>query len=288
MHAVQIDRLSPLLERFRVRAQLFHHGPLCGVTHFAARPGVGFLHVLRRGEMSVSHRLPGSPRRRTTKVTQPSLLFYPRPLAHDFHNAPAEGCDFTCATLEFDRGEQHPLARALPPVVVLPLAEVSGLEPTLAALFAETEQLRCGQRLVADRLFEVVLLQLLRWLLDHPQAIELDAGLLCGLAHPRLAAALVALHERPGEPWTLDTMARTAGMSRSAFAACFREQMGETPADYLANWRLTIAQGWLQDGKPVKLVATELGYSSASALARAFVRKTGSPPRHWKAAARER
>nr|MBP8225921.1 cupin domain-containing protein [Acidovorax sp.] len=50
-----LDRLSPLLERFRVRAHLFHNGPLCGVTHFAAAPGRGFLHVLRRGEMVVTH-----------------------------------------------------------------------------------------------------------------------------------------------------------------------------------------------------------------------------------------
>ena len=46
MTTIPIDRLSSLLERFRVRAHLFHAGPLCGVTHFAARPGRGFLHVL--------------------------------------------------------------------------------------------------------------------------------------------------------------------------------------------------------------------------------------------------
>lgn len=55
MAAPPIDRLSSLLERFRVRAHLFHNGPLCGTTSFAAEPGRGFLHVLRRGEMVVTH-----------------------------------------------------------------------------------------------------------------------------------------------------------------------------------------------------------------------------------------
>lgn len=278
-----IDRLSALFERFRVRARLFHQGPLCGVTRFAAQPGLGFLHVMRRGEMTITHRpRSGTPRR--VAVREPSLVFYPRPLAHDFHNAPAEGSDFVCATLAFDGGAEHPLARALPPLVLLPLARAEGLQHTLALLFGETEQLRCGQRLLADRLFEVLLLQLLRWLLDHPEQGAPPTGLLAGLAHPRLARALSALHERPGEAWSLDAMARVAGMSRSAFAAGFKAEVGDTPADYLARWRLAIAQAELQRGKPLKLLAGELGYASASALSRLFAQKLGASPRAWKAA----
>ncbi|MFX7784850.1 cupin domain-containing protein, partial [Acinetobacter baumannii] len=77
-------------------------------------------------------------------VSEPSLVFYPRPLAHDFHNAPAEGADFVCATLDFEAGEAHPLVQALPPLVLLPLAQVEGIAATLALLFAEAERVRCG------------------------------------------------------------------------------------------------------------------------------------------------
>jgi AraC-like DNA-binding protein len=277
-----VDRLSPLFERFRVRAHLFHNGPLCGVTRFAATPGLGFLHVMRRGEMTVTHRArSGAPRRVT--VREPSLVFYPRPLAHDFHNAPTDGADFACATLAFDGGAEHPIARALPPLVVLPLARVDGLEHTLALLFAETEQLRCGQRLLADRLFEVLLLQLLRWLLDHPDDAAPPLGLLAGLAHPRLARALTGLHEHPGERWTLERMASSAGLSRSAFAAAFKTTVGEPPAEYLARWRIALAQSELRRGKPVKQLASELGYANASALSRAFAQRAGVSPRAWKA-----
>ncbi|MET3375748.1 AraC-like DNA-binding protein [Variovorax boronicumulans] len=279
-----IDRLSSLLERFRVRAHLFHTGPLCGVTHFAAKQGRSFLHVMRRGEMVVTHSAPsvrsaGVPRKLVVK--EPSLLFYPRPLAHNFHNAPTEGSDFVCATVDFDGGEAHPLVRALPPLVQLPLHAVDGLEASLALLFAETGRVLCGHRLLADRLFEVVLIQLLRWLLDHPQESGVPAGLLTGLGDPQLARVLVALHERPGEPWPLEQMATEAGMSRSAFAARFKAVVGATPADYLAQWRLTIAQAELRTGASVKAIADRLGYANASALSRLFAQKVGVSPREW-------
>lgn len=274
-----VDRLSPLLERFRVRAHLFHSGALCGVTRFPAEPGRAFLHLLRRGEMVVTHRGGGAPRR--IALREPTLLFYPRPLTHVFHNAPSEGSDFVCASLEFDGGAQHPVARALPPIVVLRLAEVDGLEQTLALLFAETERVRCGQRLLADRLFEVLVLQVLRWLLDHPEQAGLQDGLLCGLAHPRLAQVLTRVHERPGDDWSLARMAAAAGMSRSAFAAQFRATLGTTPADYVLHWRVSIAQSMLRGGASVKRASDELGYASAAAFSRAFSQVVGASPRAW-------
>jgi AraC-like DNA-binding protein len=214
-------------------------------------------------------------------VSEPSFVFYPRPLAHDFHNAPVEGADFSCASLEFEGGASHPLARALPAMLLLPLQQVEGLEQSLALLFAETDRVRCGHRLLADRLFEVVLLQMLRWLLDHPVEGGVPVGLLTGLADPHLAQALVAMHEEPGKPWSLQGMARTAGMSRSAFAARFKSALGETPADYLANWRLSVAQVELRNGRSVKSLAAELGYATPSALSRVFAHKLGLSPRQW-------
>lgn len=273
-----LDRLSPLFERFRVRASLFHTGPLCGVTHFDAQPGRGFLHVMRSGEMEVRHTA-ATGLVEQLWVREPSLVFYPRPLAHDFHNAPTEGADFICATLDFEAG--HPLVQALPPLVVLPLASVDGIGATLKLLFDEAERLRCGQRLLADRLFEVLLLQLLRWMLDQ-QSAPLPLGLMRGLSQPPLARALTALHARPGDNWPLSAMAAEAGMSRSRFAAAFREALGQTPADYLADWRLAIARSELRAGKPLKLLAAELGYANASALSRLFTqRHDGLSPRAW-------
>ncbi|QGZ61123.1 AraC family transcriptional regulator [Paraburkholderia acidisoli] len=284
-----LDRLSGLLERFRVQAQLHYSGTLCGLSHFDAGEGYGYLHVLRRGRLEVSHPVakdgrgvPGAqgvPKR--MRFDEPALLFYPRPFTHRFHNPPADGADFTCARLLFDGGADNPLARALPPVIALPLARVAGLEQALELLFAETERVRCGQRLLADRLFEVVVIQLLRWLLDHPHEAGVQPGLITGLSEPRLARALVAMHDGPGHAWTLERMADCAGMSRTAFANTFRDIVGQTPADYLAGWRIALAQSRLREGRPIKQLAEALGYANPSALSRAFAAKVGMSPREW-------
>ena len=77
----QVDRLSALLERFRVQAALFHTGALCGTQAFEAVPGRGFLHVLRRGQMELRHR-PGETATPRIHLDEPTLLFYPRALRH--------------------------------------------------------------------------------------------------------------------------------------------------------------------------------------------------------------
>jgi AraC-like DNA-binding protein len=275
-----VDRLAPLLQRFRVTTRLFHAGPLCGVTTFPARPGRGFLHILRDGEMAVTHREPGGAVKRI-EIDRPTLLFYPRALEHAFHNAPTDGSNLACASLDVEGGATHPLMRTLPSVLVVPLDEIGRLEPLLQILFDEVDNVRCGQRLVADRLFEVVLIQLLRWILDHVGDLGIPSGILTGLADPRLASSLIALHESPATDWKVDSMAREARMSRSAFAAHFKEVIGSTPGQYLTQWRLTIAQERLLAGAAVSTVATELGYADASSFSRVFSQHLGTAPRNW-------
>lgn len=275
-----LDRLSSLLERFNVSAHLFHTGALCGITSFDAQPGRGFFHVLRRGSMVVTHHQ-GAHAIERLEISEPTLLFYPQPLAHQFHNAPKEGSDFTCASVHFEGDGNHPLARALPPVIVLPLAQAPALAGALDLLFQEADNVRCGHRLMVDRLFEVVLLQLLRWLLDHGEEGGVSMGLVSGLADPQLARALTAMHESPQNPWSLESLAYLAGMSRSAFAGRFKRVVGVAPAEYLTDWRMAIAKKQLSQGRTVKLIAPDLGYANASALSRVFAQRAGMSPREW-------
>src|SRR5690606_38823787 len=105
---------------------------------------------------------------------------------------------------------------------------------------------------------------------------------------PRLARALVALHRAPEETWTLARMAVVAGMSRSAFAQVFRSVMDTTPAAYLADWRVTLAASMVRSGRPVKLIATELGFAGSASLSKAFRQRLGVSPREWLAGCAQR
>ena len=71
-------------------------------------------------------------------------------------------------------------------------------------------------------------------------------------------------------------------MSRSVFAATFRETVGSTPGQYLLGWRVALAQQALRRGRPLKVIAAEVGYGSEAALSRAFKAHGGLSPRAWK------
>jgi|JI10StandDraft_1071094.scaffolds.fasta_scaffold262779_3 AraC-like DNA-binding protein len=284
------DRLSPLLQHFHVRTRMFHSGPLCGTTAFYDGPDLGYLHVLRAGTVQVAHYGDSSPLG-SASLTEPTLLFYPSAAPHRFITPTDRSTHMVCATVRFDAGPAHPVAAVLPPLCLVPLASVPGLARTVDALFAEAmpdgdAAPACGRQLICDRLFDALLVQLLRWLIDHPPATPGADGpsqtLLAGLAHPQLAHALNAMHGEPGALWDLPRLAAVAGMSRSSFAATFHRVVGSTPADYLARWRMVLAGQRLARGEPLKQVALRLGYSSASALSRAFAAHHGQAPRAWR------
>jgi transcriptional regulator GlxA family with amidase domain len=148
-------------------------------------------------------------------------------------------------------------------------------------LFEEAFTQRCGRSALVNRLFEVVMIQVLRQLMETG---DVQGGMLAGLSHPRLRNAIVAMHESPAKDWTLDALANTAGMSRTVFANSFRDALGMTPGQYLQSWRVGLAQQALRNGKPLKVVASDVGYGSEAALSRAFKAQLGASPREWKKA----
>ena len=189
-----------------------------------------------------------------------------------------DGAELACADLGFEAGAQHPLVAALPDFLCLPLDELGSARPLLDLLFEEAFDQRCGRGEVLARLFELVLIQVLRHQMEVQHG---QAGLMSGLAHPRLRRAITAMHERPSEAWTLEALAGVAGMSRSSFAETFRATVGCTSGDYLQRWRILLVQKGLRAGKSLKLLADDVGYASESALSRAFKVQTGVAPRAW-------
>jgi len=268
-----VDRLAALLGHFSVSARTFQSGPLCGVNVLDGTEPYGQLHLLKQGSAEVWHG--------TTKayaLDEPTLLFYPRPTAHRFVTSPDEGADFVCAHIAFEGGAANPLVNALPACVCIPLSRLPHSLSVLTLLFTEAQANYCGRQALLDRLFEVLLIQLLRHLMETGSA---HIGLLAGFAHVQLRRAIVAIHQAPEADWSVERLAEVAGMSRSVFSNQFRDVVGETPASYLQRWRIGLVQKWLKAGQSLKLIAEEAGYGSESALSRAFKATCGLSPTEW-------
>lgn len=269
-----MDRLSTLLSHFAVHAGTFHSGDFCGVSVHEGEPS-GHVHLLQAGELLLK---PGN--EREIRLDQPSLIFFPRPFAHRMIADASMETRLVCATLTFDGGSGNALAAALPDYLVLKLTDIPELSSTLEWLFKEAFEGHCGRVAVMDRLFELLVILLLRHLISNRDQAP---GMMAGLADPRLSRALNLMHEQPEKPWSVADLATAANLSRAGFAEQFHRVVGQTPGDYLLSWRVSLAQKRLREGRPIALIAEEVGYESPSALARAFRRKTGLSPREWKA-----
>lgn len=268
-----IDRLDALLQRFTLEARVFHTGTLCGTHDFDAENGIGHLHLVKRGPLAIHNA-----RGKAVRVDEPALVFYPEALDHRFVTDAKVGAELVCASVRFGGGTANPIVQSLPPFFVVPVSAMPNLAPALELLFAEAFGGQCGRQAAVNRLFEVVVIQVLRFAMGEGRT---SSGMLAGLSHPGLARAIVAMHEKPAHPWNLEELADTAGMSRTRFAEAFREVVGLTPGNYLTGWRITVARDLLRRGRPLKVVAQEVGYASAPALSRAFSATTGQSPREW-------
>jgi transcriptional regulator GlxA family with amidase domain len=152
------------------------------------------------------------------------------------------------------------------------------LAPLIDALSAEAFDGGPGSDLVMARLSDALLIRALR---HHSDTVE-QPGWLADLRDPYVATALAAIHADPARPWTLTSLASTAGLSRAAFAA----RIGEPAMRYLLSLRMQRAKALLQDQQAtVAAVATQVGYQSDVAFAAAFKREVGSSPGTYRRAA---
>ena len=186
--------------------------------------------------------------------------------------------DVVCASVRYDAGPENAITQSFPAIVVIPFGAMQRIDLTLKALFAEAGESNPGRQVMLDRLCDILLIQIVRFAMRQGLVTR---GVLAGLAHPRLSGLLADLLNRPSEAWSLDSMALRAHLSRNGFAAEFKRVVGNTPADFLTGLRIAQAQRLLRKGRPVALVADEVGYNSQPAFSRAFIRELGVSPSAW-------
>lgn len=176
-----------------------------------------------------------------------------------------------------------PVLRLLPRLIHIRAAHSTmtpRLAATLSAVIDEFNEGAPGWTYTVCRLTEVIFCQALR---AHLQGNASGArGWLQAMSDPRISESLALMHHETAKDWTLDSLARAVGMSRSRFASRFEELLGETPMRYFTQIRLSEAADRLARGDAVLQAAEAAGYASEKAFARAFKQWAGMPPAQYR------
>src|SRR3984957_1020602 len=184
-----------------------------------------------------------------------------------------------CGSLSFDRASLKPITLLLPSFILIKAeqARTLALHDTMRALASEMAEQVPGSEIFANRRAEVLFIQMRR--AHIASGPERNKGWLRAVFDSKMGAALSAIHDRVNTPWTVESLAVAAGMSCSAFAARFKEQLGQTPLGYVTEWRMQKAMQLLQQrDKKLIDVARSVGYESDAAFSKAFKRVVGASP----------
>jgi AraC-like DNA-binding protein len=191
---------------------------------------------------------------------------------------------FICGFLACDPQLSQVFLSGLPPMFKVCIRnDASGrwLEDSIRFSVNEADPSRAGGEAVLARLSEVLFVETLRAYIAHLPPEQ--TGWLAGARDPEVGKALALMHRNPAEPWTIASLAKEAGISRSVLAERFRIYLNESPMAYLTRWRLQLgAQMLTSTSHSVAQIAPEVGYESEAAFNRAFKRQYAVPPARFR------
>jgi AraC family transcriptional regulator, alkane utilization regulator len=189
-----------------------------------------------------------------------------------------------CGFLACNETLSNPLLASLPRIFKIDMRNdprAMWLQSSLEIAATEAAEWRAGSSIVLARLSELLFVEALRRCIEQLPADQ--KGWLAGARDRYVGRTLALLHAQPTRSWTVEELARQAGLSRSALAQRFTELLGQPPMQYLARWRLQIAgQELMMSSNSVAAIAARVGYDSEAAFSRAFKREFGSPPAAWR------
>jgi len=189
-----------------------------------------------------------------------------------------------CGYLACDSSLFDTVLAALPRIMLVNMRDGPGAQWLTSSIrFSLTEATgqRAGASTVLAKLSELMFVEAIR---RHIESLPPEqTGWLAGLRDRFVGKTLALIHAKPAHPWTVEELAGTVGLSRSALADRFTGLVGQPPMQYLTRWRLQLAANLLRAGnRNVASVAADVGYDSEAAFNRAFKRELGTTPAAWR------
>jgi AraC-like DNA-binding protein len=244
----------------------------------AVRLEAGDVLVLPQGDAHVISSAPGM----RGGPEPDSLLPSPHsklPIAISLQGGGPERAQIICGFLGCDARPFNPLLSTLPRLIhVRGMGESNSVLRSLVQLaLAESTIPTSGSECFLSKLSELLFVEVVR---RHVATLPTESvGWLAGLRDEHIGRALANIHQRPAQAWTLDDLAKEAGVSRSLLAERFAHLVGMPPMQYLAQWRIQLAASFLRTTKSsLAEIADRVGYGSEASLSRAFKRWVGVAP----------
>ena len=188
-----------------------------------------------------------------------------------------------CGYFEMSNGTPPAITQSLPPLLIGRASDSAlskKFKMVVDLISVELADMSDQSLVVLNRMTEMLCIYTIQDWMDR--TMDEDDHLLA-LADPKTKLVLDTIHENPGEPWTVDSLARLYGQSRTAFASHFKLATGMSPMNYVRRWRINLACRMLEDNAlSIDEIAFKSGYADTNAFNRAFKRETGSSPGAYK------
>ena len=195
----------------------------------------------------------------------------------------AHDTQLVCGHFEFADTFKHSLIDNLPVFIVRNEndgREFSWVKDMLRFMSHTAKHQHDGSAAILKRLSEVIFIQAVRFWQGSNEEPE---GFIAALADPQLSRGLKAFHDDFANDWSVEKLARAAGMSRSLFAERFKHYLDLSPMQYVTQWRMQNARMLLTDaGNSINSIAIGVGYESVAAFSKAFKRVLGLNPGEYR------
>jgi AraC-like DNA-binding protein len=316
-----MDALSEVLRVVRLNSAVFFNARFSAPWCFSSPDASSVMHTLQPGaeRLVIFHLLTEGQCRMEVEGSPPATLqagdviVFPHGDAHLMSSAPdvapappadlvallrrgprevrfgggGEMTRFICGYLSCDPRLCRPILTALPRVLTVNVRsndDPGWLELSIRYAVAEAAAARPGGAGVLAKLSEVLFVETLRrYMAQLPPE---QTGWLAGVRDRVVGKALALMHGQPADPWTVESLARECGISRSVLAERFTHFVGQSPMHYLGRWRMALAAGMLRSSSSnITRVAKDVGYETDPAFTRAFRREFGMPPAAWRTGA---
>ncbi len=195
-----------------------------------------------------------------------------------------EVCKLFCASYTLEGDMAQPFFSMLPKFIHIKANEINDnpqLNRLLQLIISENKSSTIGSDVVISSLIDALLVYIIRHLLKSAQSESYNW--ISSLQDPKLGPAIQLMHKYPSKKWTVETLAESVFMSRSAFSKRFTESTGCSPAAYLSRWRIDLAAKFLREThSSIYHIATEVGYESETSFSKAFKKYRSSSPAQYR------